>query len=47
MDEQYRSAYERLRVQTERYERGIREQELLKKVINFIGLNQWLLNFRN
>jgi hypothetical protein len=32
MDEQYRLAYERVCIQSERYERGIREQERLKKV---------------
>lgn len=33
MDQQYRLAYERIQEQALRYERGIREQESLKKVI--------------
>jgi hypothetical protein len=37
MDEQYRLAYERLKTQSQRYERGIREQELLKKELSDVN----------
>lgn len=35
MDDQYKLAYERLRIQSIRYARGIKEQENLKKVFFF------------
>ncbi|KAI6191648.1 Kinesin-like protein KIF11 [Aphelenchoides bicaudatus] len=39
MDDQYRLAYERLCAQTTRYERGIREQEQLKKELSDVRSN--------
>lgn len=43
MDEMYKQAYERLRVQSERYARGIREQEILKKVGSLVDILYWIV----